>query len=103
GFSTQASPQSFSSLLPGSHTFQVRAVDAAGNTGGATGYTWTIDTTAPAVSSIVRADGNPTNAATRTYTVTFSEAVTGVVTGDFTPTTPGTRDGATANGAPGRG
>jgi len=37
----------------------------------------------PSVVSIVRAGSNPTSAATVTFTVTFSEAVTGVGTGDF--------------------
>jgi hypothetical protein len=51
--------------------------------GNLTGQTYTIDKTAPTVSSIVRAVATPTNAATLTWTVTFSEAVTGVGSGDF--------------------
>ena len=43
----------------------------------------TPDTTAPAVSSIVRADASPTNAASVRWTVTFSESVTGVDAQDF--------------------
>ncbi len=66
--------------------------DAAGNAlGGAgtgngnfTGQVYTIDKTAPTVSSIILADGNPTNADTVHFTVTFSEAVTGVDSSDFT-------------------
>lgn len=46
--------------------------------------TYTLDTTAPTVSSIVRADANPTNGAGGvSWTVTFSEDVTGVDAGDF--------------------
>ncbi|MCS7045072.1 MAG: hypothetical protein NZO58_01820, partial [Gemmataceae bacterium] len=47
------------------------------------------DTTPPVVDSIVRADGNPTNAASVQFTVTFSENVTGVDASDFTLTTSG--------------
>ena len=43
----------------------------------------------PEVSSVVRAGTDPTNAATRTYTVTFNTGVTGVDTADFTLTTTG--------------
>ncbi|MBT3267495.1 tandem-95 repeat protein [Candidatus Poribacteria bacterium] len=41
----------------------------------------------PTVSSAVRVDTSPTNAASVDYTVTFSEAVTGVDSADFTVTT----------------
>ncbi|MBI5297806.1 MAG: ExeM/NucH family extracellular endonuclease [Chloroflexi bacterium] len=52
------------------------------------GQAYTIDKTAPTVTSIVRAGANPTNAASVNFTVTFSEAVTGVSTGDFSLTAP---------------
>ncbi|NUP88711.1 MAG: hypothetical protein HUU25_02690 [Candidatus Sumerlaeia bacterium] len=51
----------------------------------------------PTVQSIVRADPDPTNAASVTFTVTFSEAVTGVGTADFTLATAGVT-GATISG-----
>ncbi|MDA1014323.1 MAG: Ig-like domain-containing protein [Planctomycetota bacterium] len=60
--------------------------DAVGNVSAAdftTGAAYTIDKTPPMVSSIVRAGANPTNAASVNFTVTFSESVTGVGTGDF--------------------
>jgi hypothetical protein len=41
------------------------------------------DTTPPTVSSIVRAGSNPTNAASVSWTATFSEPVNGVDSGDF--------------------
>jgi sugar lactone lactonase YvrE len=47
------------------------------------------DSTAPQVSSILRASGNPTSAASVNFTVTFSEAVTGVSQADFTLATTG--------------
>src|SRR5439155_1120423 len=43
-----------------------------------------VDTTPPTVSSINRVGSTPTNAASVQWTVTFSESVTGVDTGDFT-------------------
>jgi hypothetical protein len=51
--------------------------------GNFTGQTYTIDTIAPYVVSINRADANPTIATTVHFTVTFSEPVTGVAPSDF--------------------
>jgi len=48
-----------------------------------TGEVYTIDRTAPAVQSIVRANSSPTNASSIDFTVTFSESVTGVASNDF--------------------
>ncbi len=48
-----------------------------------------VDTTAPTVSSINRAGTDPTNAASVSWTVTFSETVTGVDAGDFSLATTG--------------
>jgi Zn-dependent metalloprotease len=71
--------------------------DAAGNQLGSPpvyySEYYTIDKTAPLVSSIVRASPDRTAAANVDFTVTFSEPVTGVNTtipfSDFTPTTSG--------------
>src|SRR5207253_2608631 len=71
--------------------------DAAGNklggtgtgNGDFTGQVYTIDRTAPTVSSIVRANSNPTTATSVSFTVTFSESVTGVDSGDFSLATTG--------------
>ena len=60
--------------------------DAAGNTASAaftSGTVTTVQHTAPTVSSIVASTAGPTNAASITETVTFSEAVSGVNAGDF--------------------
>jgi hypothetical protein len=47
---SSASAQDYSGLADGSHTFAVRAVDAAGNASDPTApYTWTIDTVEPVV------------------------------------------------------
>ncbi len=41
------SPESYTGLTAGSHTFQVRATDAVGNVSAAASYTWTVDLTIP--------------------------------------------------------
>jgi hypothetical protein len=70
-------------LSPGSHTFQVRAVDNKGATSNAASYTWVIDTASPTLSSIIRADPNPSNANPLRWTVTFSEPVKNLATSNF--------------------
>jgi hypothetical protein len=86
-------------------------VDGAGNPLGGTGagngnftsgQVYIIDKTAPSVLSIDRAGANPTNAATVDFTVTFSELVTGVDTGDFSLATSGV-SGATITNITGSG
>jgi VCBS repeat-containing protein len=52
-YSTATSPAGLAGLADGSHTFAVRALDAAGNADPTPAtYTWTVDTTAPSVPSI---------------------------------------------------
>ncbi len=46
-FASCVSPVDLHSLAQGSHTFQMRAKDAAGNTSPAASRTWTVDTVAP--------------------------------------------------------
>src|ERR1043165_2939608 len=76
--------------LPPNTTFywQVRAKNMAGITDGHKGKWWSFSTISedripPTVLSITRADGNPTNAATVNFTVTFSEPVANVYSNDF--------------------
>ena len=58
GFSSCSTPKSYAGLSEGSHTFKVRATDAAGNTDASPAqYTWTVDTVAPNTTI----DSNPTN------------------------------------------
>jgi len=83
GFSACTSPVSYTSLSEGSHTFEVRATDQAGNTDPTpTSYTWTIDTLAPVVSWI-----SPTNGQTVSGSVALSisatDATSGVATTEF--------------------
>jgi hypothetical protein len=64
------------------------ATDLAGNTGPATALTSTtiFDRTAPTVSSFSTSLTSPTNADPLTYSLVFSEAVTGLTGSDFTVT-----------------
>jgi predicted outer membrane repeat protein len=64
---------------------------------------YTIDKIAPTVVSILRADPNPTNAASVSFIVTFSEAVSGVDTGDFSVFTSGTISGSSVTNVSGTG
>lgn len=61
--------------------------------------TFTIDQTAPSISSIVRKSGatNPTNGTSIVFTVTFSESVASVATSDFELTNTGTAAGNIAS------
>jgi hypothetical protein len=57
--------------------------------------------TPPTVLSSVRADANPTNRFSVSFTVTFSESVTGVDTGDFNLTKTGPIHGETVTSVTG--
>ena len=85
-FSACTSPQNYSSLSDGSHTFQVQAIDAVGITDPTpASFTWTVDTVQPAV-TINQASGqvDPTGSGPINFTVVFSEPVINFVTGDVT-------------------
>jgi len=85
--------------------WQVRASNAEGTTDADSGVWWsftTRDTVAPTVLSSLRLDASPTNAASVRFRVTFSEAVTGVDTADFSLTASGVT-GAAVTGVAGAG
>ena len=68
------SPKSYRSLADGSHTFMVKAKDAAGNLSPATSYTWTVDRTAPPVPTITSKPPNPSNNSSPSFSFTDTEA-----------------------------
>src|SRR5205814_4867699 len=74
-FATCSSPKSYTGVADGSHTFQVKATDTAGNTGVAASYTWTIDTVAPAA-SITASPTNPSNSASASFSFTSEAGAT---------------------------
>jgi hypothetical protein len=69
------SPQSYTGLSAGSHTFGVEAVDTGG-TSAPTTYTWTINpvVTPPATPTITSEPSNPTTSTSATFTFTDSTA-----------------------------
>ena len=72
-WSACASAESLSGLAAGSHTFDVRATDAAGNTDGSpASFTWTIDTAAPNT-TITAQPSDPSNSANADFSFTSSE------------------------------
>lgn len=78
GFSTCTTPQSYSSLGDGSHTFEVRAVDGAGNVDASpAAYTWIIDA-APPDTSIDNGPPDPDTTGSATFTFNGTDSGTGV-------------------------
>ncbi len=73
GFTTCTSSQSYTGLSDGSHTFQVRAVDNAGNVDASpASYIWMIDTTAPNT-TITGNPTNPTNSTSAAFAFTGND------------------------------
>ena len=98
-FSSCTSPQSYTNLSDGTHTFQVRATDAAKNVDASPAQrTWTVDTMAPTVDATEPADGATGVAATSDVSATFSEAIsaTTISGSTFTLLKQGTSTPATA-------
>ena len=67
------SPFTASGLADGTHTLQMRAVDAAGNASGVVTSTWTVDTAAPAAPTVDNRPVSPTSQATASLTLTPAE------------------------------
>jgi hypothetical protein len=72
-FASCTSPKSYTSLADGSHTFQVRAIDAAGNVDASpASYTWVVDATAPDT-NITAQPSNPSNSSSPSFSFTGSD------------------------------
>jgi hypothetical protein len=75
-FAPCTSPKDYANLSGGSHTFEVRATDASGNTDGTpASQTWSVDATAPTVSGVAPTGGATNVATTANAEATFSEEV----------------------------
>ena len=88
------------------YNYRVRSRDEAGNerVSANSKFTTAAVDAPPTVQSVSRADGSPTKAPSVSWTVTFSEAVTGVNAGDFVlVTTPGSVTGAAISSVTGTG
>jgi hypothetical protein len=73
-FASCTSPMNYSSLAEGSHTFEVKATDATGNTDATpASRAWTVDTTAPGT-TIDSGPGDPTSATSASFAFSSSEA-----------------------------
>src|SRR4029079_5409325 len=68
------SPKAYSGLADGSHSFNVKAIDPAGNQSGPAGYTWTIDRVAPQM-NLGTKPANPSNDTTPDFAFSASETV----------------------------
>ena len=66
GLTACTSPATFDSLADGSHTFEVVAIDTAGNVGSPASFTWVVDATPPAA-MITSSPTNPSNFTTPTF------------------------------------
>ena len=74
-FEDCTSPEGYSDLRDGSHTFRVRATDAAGNADGTPAErTWTVDTVAPVVNPLSPDPGSTTRDRTPAIRATAKDA-----------------------------
>ena len=76
GFSACSSPQAYSSLGDGSHSFQVKAQDAAGNESSTAAYSWTVHTVAPPAPTLDSTPPDPSNSTSASFS--FSDSESGV-------------------------
>ena len=91
GWTGCTSPTTTGSLGDGSHTFEVRATDNAGNTDATPdSYTWTVDITGPSVISVSPAGGSSDVLRNLPFVINFDEAMnTASASYLFTPTVTG--------------
>jgi len=69
-----ANPVTYKKLADGTHLLSVKARDAAGNVGAATGWRWRIDTVAPPKPTLTQTPANPSASASATFSFADREA-----------------------------
>lgn len=77
-FASCTSPASLSGLTAGAHTYAIKAVDTAGNTGTAVSFNWTIDLTTP-MASISSAPDQITNSASASFSFSATPPPSGSI------------------------
>lgn len=80
GFSNCVSPKVYSALTSAVHTFQVRAVDSAGNSGTSVNHSWTVDTSTP-IASINSGPPLITNLTTANFSFSANPPPSGSIMG----------------------
>src|SRR5574338_423484 len=76
GFIVCTTPQLYTGLAIGSHTFQVRAIDTSGNVDDTpASYTWTIDTSTPDT-TITASPSNPSSSTSASFSFTSTKTGT---------------------------
>jgi hypothetical protein len=73
-FAACTSPKVHSGLMPGAHTFQVKAKDAVGNQSDPASWPWSIDTTPPPVPVLTSKPDDPASSAISTFEFTDAES-----------------------------
>ncbi|ASD63287.1 hypothetical protein [Bdellovibrio bacteriovorus] len=79
-FGACVSPKNFSNLAAGAHSFNVKAVDAAGNESAVQSKSWTVDVTAPTL-TLNTFPTSVTNLTTASFTFAASDVGGGTVAG----------------------
>jgi hypothetical protein len=78
GYTTCISPKEYIGLAEGSHTLDIKATDAAGNTNSTlASYTWTIDTTTPTGTISINNGATYTNSISVTLTLSCTDSSSG--------------------------
>jgi len=73
-FAACSSPQAYSSLAEGSHSFAVKAIDASGQSSAAANYSFAVDVTAPSAPVVSSNQMNPTKSTSLNLTFNSTDA-----------------------------
>ncbi|UYL09303.1 Ig-like domain-containing protein [Bdellovibrio sp. SKB1291214] len=73
GYTECASPKNYTSLAEGSHTFNVKVMDTAGNTSAVQTYSWDVDLTAPTLTLLTKPN-SLTNQTTAAFTFSGADS-----------------------------